>query len=604
MLDNSGNAVNNNTVVGDNITFDASGKIIGGTVEQYTPDVIADGMELTKNEDGTFDVAKEGSVAKIESTYYDTLLDAVNSAQIGDTIEVLKDSTVESWKQTNTNFTGVTINGNNHKLTCSSFDGATLLNGMLACYGDCEINNLIIDLSALANPSGKRAIVASDGDVIDGVEIIGPGANTLFYGVYANGSSEDNELVTIKNCKFSGCNYAIGTEPYGGNGSITSNLEGLTVEKCEFTSCAYVGILYAKNTTFTGNKVDNGKLNIMHPETAVDGNTFTNGTRVQFFANPKSFVKNIFDGTSYLAADKEYDNSLKANVSENYWGSADGPSEYQIPENIKEFIIGDDIYYVDPSMDENDLNTYVPPYTVTIVYNNGAENEVSHHEFGDTITLPTPTNSAYIFLGWRSGDTTYKAGDKVYITSDTTFVAVWGNLPDVKPSAPETPETPVFPFYDVTARDWYYSAVKYVYEKGLMDGVDVGVFAPNDTLTRAMVWTIIARAEGVDTTGGATWYAKAQEWVTAKGISDGENPNAAITRQELVTMLYRLAGEPAVSGTITAPDAASVSTWATNAMTWAMNIGLVEGDENGAVTPTAIATRAQAAALIMRYLES
>ena len=69
-------------------------------------------------------------------------------------------------------------------------------------------------------------------------------------------------------------------------------------------------------------------------------------------------------------------------------------------------------------------------------------------------------------------------------------------------------------------------------------------------------------------------------------------------------MLYRLAGEPAVSGTITAPDAASVSTWATNAMTWAMNIGLVEGDENGAVTPTATATRAQAAALIMRYLES
>ena len=162
----------------------------------------------------------------------------------------------------------------------------------------------------------------------------------------------------------------------------------------------------------------------------------------------------------------------------------------------------------------------------------------------------------------------------------------------------------MFPFYDVTVRDWYYSAVKYVYEKGLMDGVDVGVFAPNDTLTRAMVWTIIARAEGVDTTGGATWYAKAQEWVTAKGISDGENPNAAITRQELVTMLYRLAGEPAVSGTITAPDASSVSTWAQSAMTWAMNIGLVEGDENGAVTPTATATRAQAAALIMRYLEA
>ena len=242
---------------------------------------------------------------------------------------------------------------------------------------------------------------------------------------------------------------------------------------------------------------------------------------------------------------------------------------------------------------------------VTVKSGNGAADVVYRVVKGEGFTLPeAPSNSGYIFLGWRSGDATNSAGDKVDITSGTTFVAVWGNLPDVKPSEPETPETPVFPFYDVTARDWYYSAVKYVYEKGLMDGVDVGVFAPNDTLTRAMVWTIIARAEGVDTTGGATWYAKAQEWVTAKGISDGENPSAAITRQELVTMLYRLAGEPAVSGTITAPDAASVSTWATNAMTWAMNIGLVEGDENGAVTPTATATRAQAAALIMRYLES
>ena len=242
---------------------------------------------------------------------------------------------------------------------------------------------------------------------------------------------------------------------------------------------------------------------------------------------------------------------------------------------------------------------------VTVKSGNGAADVVYRVVKGEGFTLPeAPQNSGYIFLGWRSGDATYRAGESVDITSNATFTAVWGNLPDVKPSEPETPDTPVFPFYDVTARDWYYSAVKYVYEKGLMDGVDVGVFAPNDTLTRAMVWTIIARAEGVDTTGGATWYAKAQEWVTAKGISDGENPSAAITRQELVTMLYRLAGEPAVSGTITAPDAASVSTWATDAMTWAMNIGLVEGDENGAVTPTAIATRAQAAALIMRYLES
>ena len=242
---------------------------------------------------------------------------------------------------------------------------------------------------------------------------------------------------------------------------------------------------------------------------------------------------------------------------------------------------------------------------VTVKYGSGAADKVYNVVKGKAFTLPdAPGNSGYIFLGWRCGDVTYKAGEAVDITSDTTFTAVWGSLPDVDPEEPEKPEVPDFPFYDVNIRDWYYDAVYYVWDKGLMDGIDTNEFAPNATLTRAMVWTIIARAEGVDTTGGANWYAKAQEWVVAKGISDGENPSAAITRQELVTMLYRLAGEPTVSGSITAPDAASVSAWASDAMVWAMNIGLIEGDENGAVTPTATATRAQAAAIFMRYLES
>ena len=248
--------------------------------------------------------------------------------------------------------------------------------------------------------------------------------------------------------------------------------------------------------------------------------------------------------------------------------------------------------------------TGVESYTVKLVYGNGEVNFVQTLPAGSEFILPDVSNSGYIFLGWRNGNVTYKAGDAVTVNSDMTFTAVWGNLPDVDPEEPTEPEVPDFPFYDVNVRDWYYDAVYYVWDKGLMDGVDTHEFAPNATLTRAMVWTIIARAEGVDTTGGASWYAKAQEWVVAKGISDGENPSAAITRQELVTMLYRLAGEPSVSGTITAPDAASVSAWASDAMVWAMNIGLIEGDENGAVTPTATATRAQAAAIFMRYIEA
>ena len=199
------------------------------------------------------------------------------------------------------------------------------------------------------------------------------------------------------------------------------------------------------------------------------------------------------------------------------------------------------------------------------------------------------------------------------MTSDIKLTASWVRHPDTpyvpEPEEPEEPDVPAFPFYDVPPSAWYYTAVKYVYDNKLMDGVDTYTFAPNDTLTRAMVWTIIARMSGVDTTGGNTWYAKAQEWVITNGISDGENPTAAITRQELVTMLYRYAQIKGYDGSVgestnilSYVDAASISEYAMSAFQWACGSGLTEGDENGALTPLATATRAQAAAMIMRFL--
>ena len=246
-------------------------------------------------------------------------------------------------------------------------------------------------------------------------------------------------------------------------------------------------------------------------------------------------------------------------------------------------------------------------YTLTIDPANGGEVKSVNAPSGSTFTLPTVSKSGCAFLGWSDGTSTYPAGTVITLTSNVTYTAIWVRHPDTpyvpEPEEPEEPEVPAFPFYDVPTSAWYYTAVKYVYDNKLMDGVDTYVFAPNDTLTRAMVWTIIARMSGVDTTGGNTWYAKAQEWVITNGISDGENPTAAITREEFVTMLWRLAGEPIYTGDLSrVPDAGSISTWAQNAMLWSYATGLTEGDENGALTPLATATRAQAAAMIMRFL--
>ncbi len=247
--------------------------------------------------------------------------------------------------------------------------------------------------------------------------------------------------------------------------------------------------------------------------------------------------------------------------------------------------------------------TVDPTWTVTL---DGVEHTVIK---GQPFTFPSaPTKPGYIFMGWRGVDVvTYQPGDEVAITGDASFKAIWANMPDITPGTPDVPDdepdVDVFPFYDVSAGAWYYDAVKYVWEHELMNGVSATQFSPNTTLNRAMIWTMLARLDGVNTDGGASWYAKAQEWAMAEGVSDGTDPMGAVTREQLVTMLWRFKGEPTVDFLLTAKDADTVSSWAYEAMRWAVAEGIIEGDENGMISPTATATRAQAAAIFMRFIE-
>ena len=234
--------------------------------------------------------------------------------------------------------------------------------------------------------------------------------------------------------------------------------------------------------------------------------------------------------------------------------------------------------------------TVLPSWIVTI------DGEVCYAHPGESYKLPdAPSKPGYIFLGWRSGDKTYGAGDEVYITGDTTFTAVWANMPDITPSEPEA-----LPFTDVSEGAWYYDAVCYVWENGIMEGVETDEFAPNNPLTRAMVWAVLARLDGVEVSGD-NWMTVAQEWAVESGVSDGENATGYITREQLVTMLWRCAGEPVVNYTLTSPDAYAISGWAYEAMRWAVSEGIIEGDDLGNLNPTANSTRAHAAAFMQRF---
>lgn len=179
-------------------------------------------------------------------------------------------------------------------------------------------------------------------------------------------------------------------------------------------------------------------------------------------------------------------------------------------------------------------------------------------------------------------------------------------------------------FSDVSSSAWYAEAVNYVYENGLMTGISSTQFAPNNTLTRAMVvQTLYAMAnkpavsgsENFTDVSSGDWFADAVTWASANGIVSGYNatqfaPNDPLTREQLALILYGYAQmrgyNTTQSGTSIQKftDYGSISAWALEAMDWAVNAGLLSGKGNGVLDPTGTATRAEVAQILMNFSET
>jgi len=164
------------------------------------------------------------------------------------------------------------------------------------------------------------------------------------------------------------------------------------------------------------------------------------------------------------------------------------------------------------------------------------------------------------------------------------------------------------PFSDVAEDNWFYDYVRFAYTANLMTGVGNGEFSPNTNLSRAMIITILARVAEVDTSVGETWYFAAVEWGMSAGITDGSNLQDNVTREQLATMLYRFAQY--VGASISRPptghnpsDIDDVSDWAQSAMLWANANGIITGRTITTLAPQGFATRAEAAAILQRFVE-
>ena len=258
--------------------------------------------------------------------------------------------------------------------------------------------------------------------------------------------------------------------------------------------------------------------------------------------------------------------------------------------------------------------------TVTFVDRLG-ETTTQKVAVGSTVKKPAdPTHAGYTFLGWFTDAACKNAYSfSAPIENDLTLYAGWQEkAAPITPVTPVTPSNPAknpfnenagkdsLPFTDVNANSWYYSGVKFAYEKGLMNGTGNGTFSPNADTTRGMIVTMLARLEGQNTSG-TPWYTAGQKWAMDNGISDGTNMTGAITREQLAAILFRYAKQKGydVGKSVELngfEDANTVSTYATDAMRWAVANGLIQGS-NSKLNPKGTATRAQVATILMRFME-
>ena len=265
-------------------------------------------------------------------------------------------------------------------------------------------------------------------------------------------------------------------------------------------------------------------------------------------------------------------------------------------------------------------------YTVSVEDTDNGSVEVSptRASKGSTVTVTVKPDEGYeldeLTVTDKNGDSVKLTdkGDGKYtfqmpaskVTVEAVFTAV-------------EPEPEGLPFTDVTSGDWFYDAVAYVYDKGMMEGTTDTTFAPAMNLTRSMIAQVLYNLEerpeapgaaGFPDVAAGAWYADAVNWAAARGIVKGYDtgafgPEDSVTREQLAAILYRYAqakGYDTTQGGMAVrefSDSASISDWAQEAMAWAVNAQVLSGKGNGVLDPQGTATRAEVAQMLMNFVE-
>ena len=344
------------------------------------------------------------------------------------------------------------------------------------------------------------------------------------------------------------------------------------------------------------------------------------------------------DGQTLSTKTETLDNSaIKAPVTISVALPLDMPQENLY---VKHKLEDGSFEYIKPTIERNVATWQQSSFSIVVLTADSRTATVKMNDLDVTLTpedvgkeLPTVTKPGKDFTGWTFviDGTEYPGGSYTKLTDelldalnkaqteDKEITATpnfknktsSGGSSSGKIESPNRPKTEpakadASKFRDVATSDWYFDAVQYVLEKGLMNGTSDWTFAPNDATTRGMIVTILARVEGVNTNGNP-WYAAGQKWAMQNDISDGTNMPGVITREQLATILYRYAKQKGYDVSKSAAltgfsDADKVSGYAFDAMQWAVAEGLLQGS-NGKLDPQGSATRAQVATILMRFMQ-
>ncbi len=630
---------------------------------------------------GTVEGTVTEYVARVGNTGYESLDAAMNAVKdSGGTITLLKDATLD-----NANYTiskPVTIQGNGtieannpstHAFTVKENEGSLTLNGVtLKITGDSGYG---IDVQYGTTLTMNNAEI-----ILEGVSnaTISSWNDDTYPGDYPGKFILNNSKITATDI---GGNFS-----NGGDWTLTNS--SIEIEGC------------------TSNGFSCNSATLDNSTVSVSGAKLMGVTAKEMTLENNSAVTVEECGTdlpkkSDWATDNE---SYKHPVEIKKDGEVniDSTSSMVLQNNADN---NNTIYFVESTLDNNgtlqaNVVTKVPSGSFSVTVKNGnTVLDVANVTSGETYTLPAalPNQGYNHFVGWSDGTTTYDANTPVKIEKDTTFTAVWSYTPPANPNYKitigdmengtvtanptaakagatvtltpvpdegyalstltvtdrfgdavrvteqadgtytftmpngqvtvtatfvETEEPVAEPFVDVAEGDWFYDAVVYAYQNELMDGVGGNRFAPNSETTRAQLVTILYRLEGQPAVSGdlpftdvetGIWYTDAILWAAQNNIVNGVNdtefaPGDEITRQQLVTILYRYAEAKGYDVSASAdlsgyPDAGQVQAYAQPAMAWAVAENIIQGMEDGTLKPAGNASRAQIATILMRFCE-